>query len=55
MKEKIKEEAQYINERFYNAPLAGRALRLISTMKTQHGEIISYEECMRALTSGEEE
>jgi len=55
MKEKLKEYAQYLNERYPNAPLPGRSLMLRDKMKVHHQEIVSYDDCLRALTGSEEE
>tara|TARA_B100001778_G_scaffold333300_1_gene341526 strand:- start:1291 stop:1485 length:195 start_codon:yes stop_codon:yes gene_type:complete len=52
---KLKEYAQYLNERYPNAPLPGRSLMLRDKMKVHHQEIVSYDDCLQALTGSEEE
>lgn len=49
MNEIIKKCAREINERFPNAPLPGRGLMMKDRMKIHHEEIVSYDDCIRAL------
>lgn len=45
----LKTEAQLINEKYPDSPISGKVRRLLGKMRVQHREVISEEQCIKAL------